>query len=221
IEKKDVFSTSENNDSKKSNKAKEIELFENNSLAKNKRKQPTESEENPQQQVMAESINNENSSKKISRTNVDDTINYQIDWTLVSTSILATNTDLNTNEKNSNLSIATYSDQIKSNLESSTQIMNQQQQIDIEILNETTMDDLLILFENIFKYNENIEANMENLITIIFEKFQIPSDKIRFLQSLQNNILYRTILGFMYHYGVSVEKDYDQALQYYQQSADA
>ncbi|CAG8623853.1 8920_t:CDS:2, partial [Ambispora gerdemannii] len=86
IEKKDVFSTSNNNDSKKSNKAKEIEFFEDNSLAKNKRKQPTESEENPQQ---------------------------QIDWTLVSTTILATDIYLNSNENNSNLSITTYSDQME------------------------------------------------------------------------------------------------------------
>ncbi|CAG8597255.1 7645_t:CDS:1, partial [Ambispora gerdemannii] len=155
IKKTDAVSTiNDDADLSNSKEVKKIELVENNSLAKNKRKQTTESEENPQQ-MMAESRNNENRSKKRARANVDEVINYQMDWTLISSSIPATDVDLNTNENNSNLSVATYSDQIESNLETSTQIMNQQQQIDIEILNETTMDDLLILFENIYKYNEN------------------------------------------------------------------
>ncbi|CAG8701968.1 9047_t:CDS:1, partial [Ambispora gerdemannii] len=50
------------------NKAKKIELFRENSLAKNKRKQPTECEKNPQQLLA---------------TNFDEFINDQIGRTLI------------------------------------------------------------------------------------------------------------------------------------------
>ncbi|CAG8644662.1 142_t:CDS:2, partial [Ambispora gerdemannii] len=79
----------------------------------------------------------------------------------------------------------TYSVQV---IAAENQTINQQQ-IDRE--NKTVMDNLLILFDNIFKYNKNYEANLEKLFTITLKKTQ----------------------------GLNTKKDYDQALQCYQQLA--
>ncbi|CAG8636986.1 9884_t:CDS:2 [Ambispora gerdemannii] len=147
------------------------------SLARNKGKQQTDSEENPHQQAITEDIiKNDDKSKKESRTIIDGTINDQMDRTLT-----ATDVD----------SIATYSEQIESNLALSSsfitakstenQIMNQQQ-IDIKKL-----DDLSILFDNTIKYNENFETNFMKFFTILSEKSQTPSDKIEFCK------VYKTI----------------------------
>ncbi|CAG8632804.1 13336_t:CDS:2, partial [Ambispora gerdemannii] len=155
-----------------------------------KRKQQPESEENPQPLLTTEdSVKKEDRSKKRFRTNVEDAINDHMD--------------------------GTYSDQVIA-IAAENQTINQQQ-IDRE--NKTTMDDLLILFDNIFKYNKNYETNLEKFFTITLEKTRILSEKIRFLQSLQDNTLYRKILGFIYHTGLNIKKDYDQALQCYQQLA--
>ncbi|CAG8561861.1 2581_t:CDS:2 [Ambispora gerdemannii] len=102
----------------------------------------------------------EDMSKKRSRINVDDAINDQMDWTS-----------------------STYSDQVESNLASlspksttENQIINQQQ-IDEE-KNETAMNDLLILFENSFKYNENCRANLIKFATVLFITLVLMLTKI-------------------------------------------
>ncbi|CAG8688847.1 13491_t:CDS:1, partial [Ambispora gerdemannii] len=117
---------------------KEIEKIANNKI-----KQQPECEENPQPLLTTEdSVKKVERLKKRFRTNVDDAVNDQMDWT--------------------------YSVQV---IEAENQTINQQQ-IDRE--NKTIMDDLLILFDNIFKFNKNYEANLE-----------IISEKFIFLQSLQ------------------------------------
>ncbi|CAG8695937.1 9831_t:CDS:1, partial [Ambispora gerdemannii] len=95
--------------------------------------------------------------------------------------------------------------------ENDDEIKNQLQQIDTEQLGKTILDDLLTLF----KYNENDKEYLEKLITI---KSLISFSKIQFFQSLRD-IRYKKILGFIFHFGINIDKDYDQALQYYQQSA--
>ncbi|CAG8684333.1 3539_t:CDS:2, partial [Ambispora gerdemannii] len=192
-----ISSTSVNNtstsfsDSKSAIKMKEIEIFGNNNLAKNKRNQPTDYEENPQQLLTTEDdIMEEDKLEKVSRIN-DVAANDRMDRTSapLSVSIQATDANLNINVNNPNLSVATYTDQVKSNSVITTinitenPILNQQE-IDIEKLTEITMDDLLILFNNSFKYNE---ANLEK--------------------------------RFIYHLGINVDKDYNQALKYYQHAA--
>ncbi|CAG8696938.1 5437_t:CDS:1, partial [Ambispora gerdemannii] len=114
-----IPSTNSNNnnlsESEISNKAKEIELFRENSLAKNKRKQSPECEKNPEQLLTTkDSVRKEVKSKKRHRTNFDDSINDQMGRTLTLSSSSVPATDiLNINENNHNLAAATYSDQVE------------------------------------------------------------------------------------------------------------
>ncbi|CAG8672868.1 12909_t:CDS:1, partial [Ambispora gerdemannii] len=156
-------------------------------IAKNKRKQQAECEENPQPLLTTEDSVKKESKKRFRISEGDAVVNDQMDWTYSVQVIAAENQTIN------------------------------QQKIDRE--KKTIMDDLLILFDNIFKYNKNYKANLEKLFTIILEKTRILSEKIIFLQSLHDNILYRKILGFIYYNGLNTKKDYDQALKCYQQLA--
>ncbi|CAG8664437.1 11054_t:CDS:1 [Ambispora gerdemannii] len=141
----------------------------------------------------------------------------ETEWILISSASYTTK-DANIN-KNHKFFKVNYSEELDYSLSSFkatntviNEIKNQLQQMDNEQLGKTILDDLLTLF----KYNENDKEYLEKLTAI---KSLMSFNKIQFFQSLRDNIRYKKILGFIYHFGINVEKDYDQALQYYQQSA--
>ncbi|CAG8615292.1 8126_t:CDS:2 [Ambispora gerdemannii] len=106
-----ILSTNNLSESEILNVTKEIELFRENSMAKNKRKQSTECEKNLEQLLMTkDSVRKEVKSKKSPIKNFDDSINDQMGRTLTLSSVPATDI---LNENNHNLAAATYLDQQK------------------------------------------------------------------------------------------------------------
>ncbi|CAG8650026.1 7141_t:CDS:2, partial [Ambispora gerdemannii] len=103
----------------------------------------------------------------------------------------------NTVENENNLNLSSDNDD---------EIKNQSQQINTEQLGKSILDDLLTLF----KYNENDKEYLEKLTTI---KSLMSFNKIQFLR---DNIRYRKILGFIYHFGINSKIE---ALKWFQLSA--